>query len=375
MATAIRPIPLQNAAVRPIRVVIIDDSAVVRGFLARWIADCADLEVAGTANDGLEGVAIVSAKRPDVVVLDIEMPRLDGLQALPEILAAAPGSRVLISSRLTVPGARACMQCLEAGAADVIGKPAFQKNLATLNEFRTDLLAKIRGLGSPLVRQSPAGPLRSSSVPTDNGRRITPALAEGLRMPEVILLGASTGGPAAINEFLAGAKPFLGRLPMVIAQHMPGLFTAVFADHLVRVTGMVVREAVHGERVRPGVIYVAPGGHHTLLTNREGQARLVINDDAPVRFSRPSIDCLLETGAAVFGARAWCVLLTGMGQDGLIGAQAIAAAGGQIFAQDEKSSVVWGMPGAVVRAGIAHAVAAPHDLAVQMGAMIAGAKP
>ena len=352
------------------RVVIIDDSAVVRGFIARWVTDSGDLQIAGTANDGLDGIALVKEKRPDIVVLDIEMPRLDGLQALPRILAAAPGCKVLMASRLTIPGARACLQCLEQGAADVIAKPAFQKDLAALNEFRADLLAKIRGLGQATVanaalssagRTPPAGGASSTCV----------AMHHDMPSPDILMIGASTGGPQAINEFLTEARPFLQHLPLVIAQHMPGLFTSVFADHLVRTTGREAREAAHGEAVRPGVIYVAPGGRHTSFVNREGRVRFVVSDEPPIRFSRPSIDRLLESGADAYGAHAWCLLLTGMGQDGLIGAQAIASAGGQIFAQDEQSSVVWGIPGAIVRAGLAHCVASPKGTAQAMTGMIA----
>lgn len=378
------PAPLQRGtSLRATRVVIVDDSAVVRGFLSRWIEDADDLALAGIASDGVEGIAVVTATQPDVVVLDIEMPKLDGLQALPQILRAAPGCRVLISSRLTEPGARTCLQCLAQGAADVIAKPAFQKNLTALTAFRQDLIGKVRGLSPHRLMPGKQAPAAAVSCKFQSpGFQPGPAPGRGelsqsltrSRTPQAVLMGASTGGPPAIGDFLSAAAPILKLAPIVIAQHMPDIFTAVFADHLVRVTGFPAKEAAHGEILKPGMIYVAPGGHHTSFAGRGEQARVVISGDPPIRYSRPSIDLMMESGASAFGARAWCVLLTGMGEDGLIGARAVAAAGGQVYAQDETSSVVWGIPGAVVRAGLAHVTDTPKGLAAVMRSMIMGAR-
>ena len=237
------------ARARAIRVVVVDDSVVVRGFLSRWIAEADGIELAGVAGDGVDGIAAAKALKPDVVVLDIEMPRLDGVQALAGILEAVPGCRILMSSRLTLPGARIAMHCLQQGAADVIAKPGFQNNLGALHAYRHELIDKIRAV-APVPEAPPVLRLRRSSpAPAATGlnccegqRSKRQALPKN-RQPQVLLIGASTGGPQAVGEFLLAASVIVRHLPVVVAQHMPGLFTTVFAEHLVRTTGFICREA------------------------------------------------------------------------------------------------------------------------------------
>ncbi|MGL5734061.1 MAG: CheB methylesterase domain-containing protein, partial [Beijerinckiaceae bacterium] len=247
-------------------------------------------------------------------------------------------------------------------------KPGFDKNLGALAHFRHELIAKIRALRpEPAAGQAgPRGAVKASTVGVQHAAQAVARLRRVARrslMPRVLMVGASTGGPQAVNALLKGLQPLVAHIPVVIVQHMPALFTSVFAEHLVRLTGLACHEAQDGDVLRPGFVYVAPGGHHTLLVREGEHTVLRVNSDPPVRFARPSIDWLIESGAAALGARAWCVLLTGMGQDGLIGARAVAAAGGKIFAQDEASSVVWGMPGAVTRAGLADETGDPAALA------------
>lgn len=362
----------------PIRVLVVDDSAVVRGLLSRLVAEQPDLEVAATAPNGQMALNAIAERNVDVVVLDIEMPVMDGLTALPHLLAADPHLRVIIASTLSTPGAAVTMRALAAGAADYIAKPMASRELthagSANSDFRRDLLTKIRSLGEA-GRRRRRGIVSPAAVSTGVKPAVPGLVLRPLRSvrPEVIVIGSSTGGPQALSTLILG----LGRdvaQPLLIVQHMPPTFTTILAEHLARVSGRACAEAADGEPLQPGRMYVAPGDHHMLVA-ADGRRRLIrINREAPENFCRPAVDVLFRSTARVYGGGALAVVLTGIGADGTRGGDHIVKAGGTLVAQDEASSVVWGMPGSVARAGLCSAVLPLPALAQQINQIASGAR-
>jgi two-component system chemotaxis response regulator CheB len=346
---------------RTIRVMLCDDSAVARGALSRLISADAALSVIAHATDGRQALEILTAmpetERPDVVLLDLEMPVMDGLTALPLILRAAPGTAVIVASALTQRGASATMQALRAGAVDYIPKPGAAQGGITDPRFGEELRAKV--IGWARMRRPSASRLAIAPPPPTR-----PAPAR-LGRPRAIAIGSSTGGPQALSALVASfTRP--PPVPVLVVQHMPAGFTTLLADHLNRLARLPCAEAADGEALRPGRLYLAPGDRHMLA--RETPAGLVVQlSDAPAEnFCRPAVDPMLRSLVDACGGRVIAAILTGMGQDGLQGCRAIAAAGGAVLAQDEASSVVWGMPGAVVRAGLATLLAPPEQIASRL---------
>lgn len=339
------------AAVRPrdIRVMVVDDSAVVRGLINRHLASEQGIEVVASAANGELALAELSRREIDVVVLDIEMPVMDGLAALKEIVARHPGVRVVMASTLTRRNAEISMKALHLGASDYIAKP--ETGLAGAEAFRQELAAKVRALGvrrptppsSPPSRAAPAPPA-ASALPRPPRVR-----------PGVILIGASTGGPPALLRLFAALRGAVEQ-PILLTQHMPATFTALLAEQLTRVGERPCAEAADGARIRPGHCYVAPGGWHMTVARDGAMPVLRLNQDPPENFCRPAVDPLFRTAAQVFGSGALGVILTGMGSDGAHGCEALVRAGGHFIVQDEASSVVWGMPGAAAATGLAGGV-------------------
>jgi two-component system chemotaxis response regulator CheB len=347
----------------PIRVVVVDDSAVARGFIARWIKSSDDVELVGVAVNGFEALSLIPSVDPDIVLLDIEMPQMNGLEALPLIRLAAPRVGVIILTRLMRRTGEIGAHCRDAGAMDVLAKPRADGGAALLHDFRTELLDRIRAVARR--GEAAALPLNDGWPAPDVGPRPLSALT-----PRAIVVGASTGGPNACADLLAAMKPLLRRVPVVIAQHMPPLFTRVFAESLARAADAPCREAVHGEALRPGQIVIGPGGHHVTLAGTADRPTLAVDERAPVRFSRPSVDLLFESACALFGGQVAAVVLSGMGSDGLAGARALAAAGAPVYVQDRASSVVWGMPGAIARAGLAQGAMPPAAIGAALCALV-----
>jgi two-component system chemotaxis response regulator CheB len=350
------------------KVLIIDDSAVVRGLVARWIEADARLEVAATCADGEQGVRRAGELQPDLVVLDIEMPRMDGLTALPLILRAAPRARVVMASTLTRKGAEVTMRALSLGAADYAPKPEAGR-VAGAETYRVELLQKLVAL-SPRQSARPA-----AAAPAPSARSLRPAAQAAPRpgvapRPQLIAIGSSTGGPQALRDVMA-AIPVDARAPVVIAQHMPKLFTAILAEHLSK-CGMPAAEAKHGETLRPGRAYLAPGDWH--FTVKAGGAGFVaeLDQGPPVNFCRPAVDPLFRSCAGAAGRNMLAVVLTGMGSDGREGARVVRDAGGHVIAQDEASSVVWGMPGAVSEAGLADMILPLKDIGPEIARRLKG---
>ena len=330
----------------PCRVLLCDDSAAVRGFYRRALESDPAIAVVASAGNGQAAIDALAQHAVDVVVLDIEMPVMDGLTALPRLLAAKPGVKVLVVSGVTPRGADISYKALVAGAAECVLKPGTADPSAA-SEFQRDLVAKVRALGA--ARRDP---LRAATPKPDiRAPKLTPAHAAPVRAIAII---ASTGGPAALLHLIPELKDGPTQ-PIFITQHMPARFTTTLAEHLSRVAGRPAAEAIDGETVRDGRIYVAPGDWH-MVVEASRPPKLHLVQSPPVNFCRPSADPMLHSLAKVYGANLLCAVLTGMGSDGLAGAGQVVAAGGTVIAQDQATSVVWGMPGVVANAGLCSAI-------------------
>jgi len=351
-AAPTRPV---GAATAPagIRVMICDDSVVIRGALTRMLETDSDIRVVSRASNGQQALAELQRQPVDVIVLDIEMPVMDGLTALPLLLKADPSVRVIMASTLTLRGADIALQALHLGAADYLPKP----DTAAIQDdsFRRELLAKVRGLAR--LRRQSRTVVAAPFLPAAPG--VAPpalVLRPPLRLrPSLLAIGSSTGGPQALFALVQT----LGRglpVPVVLTQHMPKTFTPILADHLSKLGGMPCAEAQHGERLEAGRIYLAPGDQHLCIDGGNGALRARLTADPPENFCRPSVDPMLRSASACCGGRVLVVMLTGMGHDGLAGTRDVIAAGGAAIAQDEATSVVWGMPGAIAQAGLCQAV-------------------
>jgi two-component system chemotaxis response regulator CheB len=374
--------PNSSAAVgRRIRVMIVDDAVVVRGLFSRWIQDEPDLEMAASLRTGREAVDQLLRVDPDVVVLDVDMPELDGIAALPLLLAKKRDLVVIMASTLTRRNAEISLRALSLGATDYIPKPASTREVSGSPSFRRELIEKIRTLGlrAKTLRASPVRLPAGEAPPLQPGAKPAPVTHTGLVLrpmpstpPRVLLIGASTGGPQALNQLTGQIAAVVERAPVLITQHMPPTFTAILAEHLGRVAKVPTHEAHHGEEINAGTIYIAPGGRHMTVERRDGTAVIALDDGAPVNFCRPAVDPLFTSAAAVWGSKVMAVVLTGMGSDGLNGGKAIVAAGGHLIAQDEETSVVWGMPGQVAQAALCSAVLPLNEIAPRLNRLFAG---
>ncbi len=359
---------MSHAASGKLRVMLCDDSSTVRSALTRVLETDPGIAVVSRVGDGKQALAALdgapTAERAQVVLLDLEMPVMDGMTALPLILQREPRPIVIVASALTQRGASATMEALRAGASDYIPKPGAAGGGLNDPIFRADLLAKVKGWAK--LRQPAARPTATPMpVPRPAARRGEP--------PKVICIGSSTGGPQALAA-LVKRLPKNISLPVVIVQHMPAGFTAMLAKHLDALGGPPVQEARQGDRLEAGHIYLAPGDHH-LLAKSDGQHIVLhLSDGPPENFCRPAVDPTLRSLIAIHGRAVQAVILTGMGQDGLLGCRALTQAGGAVWAQDEASSVVWGMPGAIARAGLAQEQGTPESLGDAL-AQICGKRP
>lgn len=329
-----------------VRVLIVDDSAVIRRMLTDILSAEPDLEVVGAAPNAAIARARFETTKPDVVTLDVELPDGSGLDLLTEFRKKAPHLPIVMFSSLTQRAAATTLDALSRGASDYVTKPSqVGSREEAIEHVRSHLVAKVRALAS---RGRPA------ATPTPSVRPAARLQPLGGRI-DIIAIGSSTGGPNALADVFR-ALPANLPCPVVVVQHMPPVFTKLLADRLSATSPIPVREATQGEQLQPGKAYIAPGDFHMRLAKDGEKQRIIIDQSAPENSCRPAVDVLFRSIAPLFGARALGVVLTGMGQDGLLGVQQMRVAGAQIVVQDEATSVVWGMPGAVARAGAADAI-------------------
>jgi two-component system chemotaxis response regulator CheB len=364
-----------------VRVLVVDDSAVMRKIIASALQKEPSIEIAGFAANGLQAIEAIKTCNPDVVTLDIEMPEMDGLTALREIRKENKYLPIIMFSSLTHKGAQAAVMALTAGASDYVGKPANATGGIddAFKVLETELIPKIIGLAKrvksrrereglsasspkptppitlkPPVIPRPITPVKPVTTPLAS--KISKATSGVLAKPaEAVCIGVSTGGPEALMQVFGAFNAPLS-VPIFIVQHMPADFTALLAARLSATGVMTVKEAEEGEIAEPGVAYIAPGGLHMTISRPGTKTIIHLNTEAPENSCRPAVDVLFRTAAQVYGSSLLAVMLTGMGYDGLKGSQVIKEKGGQVIAQDEATSVIWGMPGAVVQAGLADGV-------------------
>ncbi|MCG6206321.1 chemotaxis response regulator protein-glutamate methylesterase [Rhodopseudomonas sp. HC1] len=368
----------------PLRVMIVDDSVVIRGLISRWIEAEPDMVVAASLRTGLDAVNQIDRVKPDVAVLDIEMPELDGISALPKLLAKKRDLIIIMASTLTRRNAEISFKALSLGASDYIPKPESTREPHAADIFKHDLLQKIRHLGGKVRRKATAlAPSLAPAAPVLERHR-EPAAASvasqaalvkrsfGPTAPRVLLIGSSTGGPQALMSLVADIGPVIDRYPVLITQHMPPTFTTILAEHLMRTARRPAHEGIDGEAVKPGRIYLAPGGRHMRVVKQGGNPVIALDDGPPVNFCKPAVDPLFASAIDVWQSGILAVVLTGMGSDGMRGGKEIVAAGGSVIAQDEASSVVWGMPGAAANAGICAAVLPLNQIGPKLVRLFSG---
>ena len=347
------------------RVMIIDGSVVARRAIANAIAATSDIEVAASAATGRIGLQKLQRVTPDVVLLEVDMPEMDGLQTLAEIRSVYPDLPVIMFSARTGKGAKTTLDALALGANDYVTKPEGTTELVEA-QLADELFPKIRGLcktrSAPLTIDVPPHPLRDESVPR---RR---------EVPHILVIGSSTGGPNALVKVIAGL-PVPLPVPVLIVQHMPAIFTRKLAERLDNQTSLTVKEAADGDQIHPGHVYVAPGDFHLTVLRSGVHFLTSLNQDAPENSCRPAVDVLFRSVAISYGMRTLAVVLTGMGRDGLEGCRRLYDEGAQILCQDEATSVVWGMPGYVAKANLADDIVPIDDMAGQIGLRLSPTSP
>lgn len=386
----------------PYKVMLVDDSAVIRGLFKRWIEEDPAIQVVSSASNGVMAIKQLTPE-VEVVVMDVEMPEMDGITALPKMLEKNRDLKVIMASTLTRRNADISMKAMQMGASDYVPKPTSTHELHSAVDFRQEVISRIKALGATLRQKRgqalpPAGASVTAARPTGlasssphvlpnsagfggsiagTGRTgsTPPPISDSQLVaraihgknkdvtfrppskvrPEILAIGSSTGGPQALFKVFEHLKTSVS-VPIVITQHMPPTFTSILAEHLTRVSGGKANEGQNGEPLLPGRIYVAPGDHHMVIAEEGGKKVIKLNQDPPENFCRPAVDPMFRSVAKTFGSKSLCVVLTGMGQDGLNGGRAIADVGGTLIAQDEATSVVWGMPGACAMGGVCSAL-------------------
>lgn len=336
----------------PIRVLVVDDSAVVRGLLSRALESDPEITIAGTAMHGERALTWLRKNPADIVVLDVEMPVMDGLTALEHIQREFPSVHVIMASSLTFQGAETTVEALALGAAGCIAKPAARNASESIEHLVRELVPLVKALGG--AGTSATGPVATSSAKLNQSRPVVE--------PQIVVIGTSTGGPKALSHVLSGL-PSDFPLPILIVQHMPPLFTPMLAKHIEADTGRPCQEAVDGEPIERGRTYVAPGDYHVVIDKRNDRMVTLLNQAPPEHYCRPSVNPLFRSAAEWYGKTVLGVMLTGMGDDGFEGTGLLVERQGYMIAQDEATSVVWGMPGAVARAGLAHEVLPISEIA------------
>jgi two-component system, chemotaxis family, protein-glutamate methylesterase/glutaminase len=355
---------------RKIKVLVVDDSTVVRRLLSDAIASDEGIDVVGVAANGKIALAKIPQLNPDVITLDIEMPEMDGLQTLVELRKLYPTLPVIMFSTLTQSGAEATLKALSLGANDYVTKPS---NVGGVDEaalrIRNELCPRIKMLCSWFQKQTSQKTdrlIRNGESTTTSLARSSSVANRSKRNPkcrvDAVVIGVSTGGPNALQTLIP-ALPASLPVPVFIVQHMPPIFTKHLAERLNQLSPLEVHEARHGDTVRPGGVWLAPGDFHMTLARLGTSTKVSLNKDTPECSCRPAVDVLFRSASAMYGKNLLAVVLTGMGQDGLRGCDAVNMNGGRILTQDEQSCVVYGMPAAVQKAGLSDLVLPLHRIA------------
>lgn len=352
------------------KVMVVDDSAIIRGFIRRMLESDPEFKVVATAVNGEMAISTVARTDVDVVILDIEMPVMDGLTALPLILKANPKVKVLMASTLTRRNAAISIQALAAGASDYVPKPESTREANASEEFHRQLSSKIKALSrprkfKPKLASSTSPAVKLAATPKIELRK------PSVYKPVVLAIGSSTGGPRALFTVFETLKDTV-KIPIFITQHMPATFTTILAEHIQRVCGVECAEGRDKERVKPNRIYLAPGEYHMVIDFDDDGSFIRINQDPPENYCRPAVDPMFRSLSKTYGPKILSVVLTGMGTDGAGGGKVIVEAGGTCIAQDEASSIVWGMPGAAANSGICSAVLPLEDIAPKITQLLKG---
>ncbi len=361
----------------PFRVMVVDDSAVIRGLFARFLEADSEISVVASVANGQLALNRLDRDDIELIVLDIEMPVMDGMTALPLLLRKRPGVQVLMASTLTRKNAEVSLRALSMGAADYVSKPSSTSEIHSADVFKIELTEKVKAIAAagrsgrkrgprpatrgPAVSVASEAPKEASRLYSDRNISLR---RRPLQPPKAIAIGSSTGGPQALFK-LIGDLGDLSQQPILITQHMPATFTSLLAKHISKASPMPCTEAEDGEVILPGRVYLAPGDYH-MIADKDGEGSgnvLNLTQSERENYCRPAVDPMLRGLADIYGPRLLVIILTGMGSDGCKGAEAVVAAGGTVIAQDEETSVVWGMPGAVATAGLCSAVLPLSEIA------------
>lgn len=336
-----------------LRILVVDDASAVRRLLADVLSSDPGLEVVGMAANGREGLAKIESLKPDAVILDVEMPELDGLSTLRELRPVHPRLPVVMFSSQTEEGAKVTLDALALGASDFCPKPAGLESRSVATAYlRAELIPRLKQF---IPGAAPRGQAAPHKLPP--GSQVEGQTSR----VDAVAISASTGGPAALQALLSGLPRDLP-VPVLVVQHMPALFTRMFAERMNGLCALSVREATSGDAVQPGVALIAPGDWHMTVVQAKDGVKIETNQEPPQNSVRPAADVLFRSVARVYGPRALAVVLTGMGRDGLVGCDLIKQAGGQVITQDKSTSIVWAMAQCVVEAGLADAVAPLAEL-------------
>ncbi len=352
----------------PYRVMVVDDSAVIRGLLTRFLEADPTISVVASVSNGQMALDKLDRTDVEIVVLDIEMPVMDGMTALPLILKKKPGIQVLMASTLTRKNAEVSLRALSLGAADYVPKPSSTSEIHSTEAFKNEITAKVKALAEAGRGSRGRAPRPATVGPAPAKKSLLrphgpiSLRRQPIQAPNLIAIGSSTGGPQALFKVLGdlgGSVP----QPILITQHMPATFTSLLAGHISKTSNAPCSEAKDGEVIRPGHTYLAPGDYHMIAERGKSGNVLRLTQTERENYCRPAVDPMLRSLVPLYGSGLLVIILTGMGSDGCKGAQAVVTAGGTVIAQDEETCIVWGMPGAVATAGVCSDVLPLSDIA------------
>jgi len=360
----------------PIRVLLVDDSAVVRGLMNKALTADPSILVGGSAANGSMAIDLAKEQQPDIIILDIEMPVMDGVTALPELQRVAPNAKIIMASSLTIRNAEISLKALSLGASDYIAKPTAKPGEGA-TDFYQELIAKIKALvprsytitaNTPIVVAKPLQ-VEPPKVITPPPSAAVPLQQSGIK---ALAIASSTGGPQALLKLFEDIKGQLVHIPIFITQHMPPTFTTILADHISKAGERSCVEAKEGDIAQPGCAYLAPGDFHMVPAKHNGDVIIHINQNPPENFCRPAADPMLRALSEIYGRHLLVLVLTGMGQDGLEGCKVVVANGGNVIAQNEATSVVYGMPKAVAENNLCRAVLPLHEIGGYLAQHVGG---